>query len=463
MIMNFLKKYFTYNNEYISGITYLLRLFVASFLLIFFVLPGVYFAAISAYKRSKSLKWSMEMVWISTIAVALLPIVNLMLIELSEDILFISAPISIIHLFLLFSNGKPPMKEADIQDDDIEVKVPNNSGLPKIEDAKDIFNSKVKEIFNQFEKDLNAENFKDYPVPYWYDIIKGRADGMKIGNSDKSIIDIQNEWTWMHADEYSTKYRSVEKEESIQAISLRIERFGFIYSLLCDLEKKLNNLVKEFNLKANPFLKQFEWDKASATSSLYGSINFALSLGMNKEQIKNLYSDFIFDENMIKGSDPFASLGTNKEGAHEIIKEKLGVDVDKIKLEQVEVKKRISSILSQLDLEKRYAVFAVLAFIANADGTTDDEYLVLNDIRLELNIDLKKFEDAKLDGNQACDLLQDLNQDQKDELSRYIVMVVGADGEFSTDEVIWVNDAIKQLNLDMSLLTELMTKYWKKK
>ena len=115
--MNFLKKYFTYNNEYISGVTYLLRLFVASFLLIFFVFPGVYFAAISAYKRSKSLKWSVEMVWISTIAVALLPIVNLMPIELSEDILFISAPISIIHLFLLFSNGKPSNNKEGILDD----------------------------------------------------------------------------------------------------------------------------------------------------------------------------------------------------------------------------------------------------------------------------------------------------------------------------------------------------------
>ena len=41
---------------------------------------------------------------------------------------------------------------------------------------KNIFNSKVKEIFNQLELDLNAENFKDYPVPYWYDIVKQRAE-----------------------------------------------------------------------------------------------------------------------------------------------------------------------------------------------------------------------------------------------------------------------------------------------
>ena len=41
------------------------------------------------------------------------------------------------------------------------------------------FNSKVQEIFAQFEKDLNSENFKEFPVPYWYDIVKVRADSMK--------------------------------------------------------------------------------------------------------------------------------------------------------------------------------------------------------------------------------------------------------------------------------------------
>ena len=41
-------------------------------------------------------------------------------------------------------------------------------------------------------------------------------------------------------------------------------------------------------------------------------------------------------------------------------------------------------------------------------------------------------------------------------------MIVGADGDFSSQEMIWVNDVIKELDLDISLLTGLMTKYWKK-
>ena len=124
--------------------------------------------------------------------------------------------------------------DADIQ----ENHKSNKSGLPTFEevsenkyDNEDVFEAKVKEIFAQFEKDLNSENFKDFPVPYWYDIVKGRADSMKVDSLNRTPIDVQNEWTWMHADEYKTKYQSVSKDESIQSMSLRVERFGYIFKL----------------------------------------------------------------------------------------------------------------------------------------------------------------------------------------------------------------------------------------
>ena len=65
-----------------------------------------------------------------------------------------------------------------------------------------------------------------------------------------------------------------------------------------------------------------------------------------------------------------------------------------------------------------------------------------------------------MDGNQACDLLQDLTKQQKDELARFIVLIVGADGDFSSQEMLWVNDLIKEIGLDDSLLIELSEKYW---
>ena len=128
----------------------------------------------------------------------------------------------------------------------------------------------------------------------------------------------------------------------------------------------------------------------------------------------------------------------------------------------MKIKKKISSILAQLDLQKRYAVFTVLLQIANSDGVSSEENVILSDITLELEIDSNKYNDSNMDGGQACDLLQDLDQNQKDEISRLIVMIVGADGDLSSQEMMWVNDVIKEIGLDISLLTELMTKYWKK-
>mgnify|MGYP006150693789 CR=1 FL=1 len=55
-----IKKYFKYNNEYISGWTYLLGILLSGVFLILFVVPGIYFASITAYERSMSLKWPIK-------------------------------------------------------------------------------------------------------------------------------------------------------------------------------------------------------------------------------------------------------------------------------------------------------------------------------------------------------------------------------------------------------------------
>lgn len=454
-----MSKYFKYDDEYISGGQYFIRNIVAVILCI--LLVGIYLLSVNAYKRARSLGNSSATckffaVWgFLSIFIAYIPGLNLVNVGL--------------YWYLWFSNGNPNKVVEDSNNDTIlndsnEADDVNFAPIEEVLDNNDNdeFDAKVKIIFNQFELDLNAENLNDYPVPYWYDIVKGRAESMKLGNSNKSIIDVQNEWTWMHADEYTTKYQSVSKEDSIQAISLRIERFGFIYKILCALEQNLKDLVKEYNLETNPFLAQFDWDKASAAASLYGSINFALSAGMSNEDITKLYSDFVYDEDLINGTDPFAAFGATKEEAYSTIKEELGVDMDNVKSKKVKIKKKISSILAQLDLQKRYAVFTVLLQIANSDGVSSEENVILSDITLELEIDSNKYNESKMDGGQACDLLQDLDKDQKDEISRLIVMIVGADGDLSSQEMMWVNDVIKEIGLDISLLTGLMTKYWKK-
>lgn len=448
-------KYFTYDDEYISGWQYFFRTLLNTILAI--ILVGLYLQSVNSYKRARSLGNSSTAcnlfgIWgFLSIGIGLTP----------------AAFVNIIpHWYLWFSNGNPK-KVVDSSNDNI-IKKSNEAddvNFASIKDAttnNDEFNTKVKIIFKQFESDLNAENLNDYPVPYWYDIVKGRAESMKLGNSNNSIIDVQNEWTWMHADEYSTKYKSSSKEDIIQSMSLRIERFGYIYKILCSLENKLFDLVKQYNISKNPFLAQFDWDKASALASLNGSIKFALENGMSTGDVSKLYSDFKFDKNEINGDDPFLKKGYNKDQAYDLIKDKFGIDMDNIKSKKLQIKKRISSILSKIEIEKRYAVFTILLQIANSDGLKDEENLILNDITLDLDIDIKKFNDSKIDGNQACNFLQNLNTDQKEEISKYIAMVVGADGDFSSKEMIWVNDVIRELSLDNNLVVRLTDKYWNK-
>ena len=134
--------------------------------------------------------------------------------------------------------------------------------------------------------------------------------------------------------------------------------------------------------------------------------------------------------------------------------------MDNFKTNQNTINKRASSILSQLSIEKRYAIFTVLCLLANSDGMTTDENIVLEDILLELEIDSNKYNDANFDGNQAANLLQNLNQEQKDELSRFIVLIVGADTKFSSQEMILVSDIVNEIGLDSNLISKLIEKYW---
>jgi uncharacterized tellurite resistance protein B-like protein len=181
---------------------------------------------------------------------------------------------------------------------------------------------------------------------------------------------------------------------------------------------------------------------------------------MSNSDIKKLYGEFIYDKVLINGTNPFDAFGITKEESNNIIKDKLGIDMDNFKTNQNKINKRVSSLLSQLSIEKRYAIFTVLCLIANSDGMTTDENIVLQDILLELEIDSNKYNNANLDGNQAVNLLQNLNQEQKEELSRFIVLIVGADAKFSSQEMILVSDVVNEIGIDSKLISKLIEKYW---
>lgn len=364
---------------------------------------------------------------------------------------------------------------------------------------KDIlFNNELNDIINEFEIVLKSKNNMDYPPPFWYDIIVDRASYMinEVKAYEIKISEVESEWIYSHAEEYKNKYSSRSKEEVIDAMSLRIERFGFIYDTLLEFEKKLNALAKKYNKQdlqksaydqsyisyedkksydSNNFihiLSECIVNRSSAYASLFGTIKYSLSFGMSQNDIKNLYTKFLFDEKVINGTNPFDKFGVSKSEALDIINdnieefnEKYGIEMQTQKENTLssgytKIKKRHSSMLSKLVIKKRYAVFTILCYIANSDGMTNDENKALQDILLELEIDVNEYNKSNMNGNEACDHLQDLNEQQKDEFSKFIILIVGADAEFSSQEMMFVDNVIKEIGLDDDILIKLTEKYW---
>lgn len=101
-----MKKYFLFDNESISGTTYLLRVLLSTLLVV--VIVGFWLAAATAYKRSGSFKWSKELRILCAIAIPIHLIINILADELefsSPTFSIVVIIIGIIHLILLFKNG----------------------------------------------------------------------------------------------------------------------------------------------------------------------------------------------------------------------------------------------------------------------------------------------------------------------------------------------------------------------
>ena len=122
--------------------------------------------------------------------------------------------------------------------------------------------------------------------------------------------------------EYKNKYSSQSIENVIESMSLRIERFGFIYDLLLIFEEKLNSLASNNDMSIqisnngeifldHPFLSRKAvkstvkdnftstlgsciFNRSSAFASLYGAIKYSLSIGMTNNCL--LYTSDAADE-----------------------------------------------------------------------------------------------------------------------------------------------------------------------
>jgi hypothetical protein len=128
-----MKKYFSFDNEPITGWSFFLRNLLGMLGLIVFVLPGLWIWAANGYKRAGAFKWSSEMRIVSAIAVVLAQVSNI----LSRDPSYVNSPMNIfdyiaipcgiLTFILLVKNGNKLLKEApNDSDDSTEVNFKNN-------------------------------------------------------------------------------------------------------------------------------------------------------------------------------------------------------------------------------------------------------------------------------------------------------------------------------------------------
>jgi hypothetical protein len=106
------KNYFSYNNEYLTGINYLIRMVIGSITIpIFFI--GLLILSTSVYKRTSSLGFGKSMSIINCILIPILCILTIMInytvnkFGNSSDPLMSIIPLifSLIHMILVFKNG----------------------------------------------------------------------------------------------------------------------------------------------------------------------------------------------------------------------------------------------------------------------------------------------------------------------------------------------------------------------
>lgn len=159
-----MKKYFTYNNEYISGWRYWWRLFLQTMLIALFGL-GLYLGAVTTYKRSKSLALSST---ISLLLAIYFPISIILSFAIGyesgysgdDSLLIFNLLLNIPHWYLWFSNGNP-LKHYD-NNESTDVKndkfIDDNTSL--------VFNEKINK--KTTKKKENMKGFKQCDKGHFY-------------------------------------------------------------------------------------------------------------------------------------------------------------------------------------------------------------------------------------------------------------------------------------------------------
>ena len=111
-----MKKYFAYNNQYLNGWRYWLRMYLQSILIVFFGL-GLYLIGVTIYSRARSLSHSNnEAIAITVICIIAVLLVLAIQFSQPENYLIYLLILNIPHFYLWFSNGQKPLYQKSNND-----------------------------------------------------------------------------------------------------------------------------------------------------------------------------------------------------------------------------------------------------------------------------------------------------------------------------------------------------------
>ena len=170
------------------------------------------------------------------------------------------------------------------------------------------------ELFQDFEKKIEETDDGDGDsLSYWWNIVKTMAIKSPL-KEDLSYDSQIKQFIYANYDEY--KNRDDVKnatDDWLESFSrVRIFSFGEIYSQLKLLESETNKVLENSSFKNDEFahrmMNRYTNYLARAKARVYGSIKFAISVNISKKKIKQWFPEFIDDEELIEGENPFEAL-----------------------------------------------------------------------------------------------------------------------------------------------------------
>ena len=221
-------------------------------------------------------------------------------------------------------------------------------------DGLENFNDVVKKLFIEFEEYFdNYDEFEfwdkyeisDIDLKYWLKVIRDRA-GNNLMNfkEDKDLDQLTLEWIWGHADEYKARLENphgdpynqttFDESEKLDFLKIRVVAFGDVYKQFIKLRNKINDAKIKYSIDVDTTEKHLSLEIAHAKSSLYGTIKYALSTNISKEDIKFWFDAFEDNSELLSGNNPFDSINMDEGLAalseNKFINEEFNIDMDEV-------------------------------------------------------------------------------------------------------------------------------------